>query len=165
MSEKWLIEKIPGYAVLPGPDRDAIKTFALLWSLFEAKVMGAEASARKIAMAVDQWDAAGALAAELYDEEIAYFRNRYFQDGEFTLHFGKLLLRKWDMPDLIAAGITGMADTPRDRVLTVLLIIWRFRNNLFHGEKWAYNLQGQLSNFNHANAVMTRVLERHAGLC
>ena len=164
MSEKWLMERVPGYAALPGPDRDAIKTFALLWSLFEAKVMGTEASARKIALAVDQWDAAGALAAELYDGEVAYFRDRYFQDGEFTSRFDKLQIRKWDMPDLIKVGITSEADAPRDRVLTVLLVIWRFRNNLFHGEKWAYDLQGQLDNFNHANAVLMRVLERHAGL-
>lgn len=164
MSEKWLMEKVPGYAALPGPDRDAIKTFALLWSLFEAKVMGTEANARKIALAVEQWDAAGVLAAELYDCEVAYFRDRYFQNGEFTFRFDKLQLRKWDMPDLIAAGIAGDADTPRERVLTVLLIVWRFRNNLFHGEKWAYNLQGQLDNFSHANAVLMRVLERHAKL-
>ena len=164
MSEKWLIEKVPGYAALPGPDRDAIKTFALLWSLFEAKVMGAEASARKIALAVDRWDAAGALAAELYDNEVAYFRDRYFENGEFTFRFDKLQLRKWDLPDMIAAGIRGDADTPRERVLTVLIIIWRFRNNLFHGEKWTYDLQGQLDNFSHANAVLMRVLEHHANL-
>lgn len=164
MSEEWLIKEVPVYAALPGPDRDAIKTFALLWILFEAKVMGAEASARKIALAVERWDAAGTLAAELYDAEVAYFRDRYFQNGEFTFRFDKLQLRKWDMPDLIAAGISGDADTPRERVLTVLLIIWRFRNNLFHGAKWAYDLQGQLDNFNHANAVLMQVLERHADL-
>lgn len=105
MSEKWLMEKIPGYAALPGPDRDAITTFALLWSLFERKLMGSEASARKIASAVDQWNAAGGIAAELYNGEVAYFRDRYFQNGEFTFRFDKLQLRKWDMPDLIAAGI------------------------------------------------------------
>tara|TARA_B100000614_G_scaffold111617_1_gene100153 strand:- start:1007 stop:1162 length:156 start_codon:yes stop_codon:yes gene_type:complete len=49
-------------------------------------------------------------------------------------------------------------------LLTVLIIVWRFRNNLFHGEKWAYQLQGQLSNFTHANAVLMRLLERHGQL-
>ena len=46
----------------------------------------------------------------------------------------------------------------------MLIIVWRFRNNLFHGEKWAYQLQGQLSNFTHANAVLMRLLERHGQL-
>lgn len=164
MSEKWLMERIPGYAALPRADRDAITTFVLLWSLFEARLMKAEANARQIAKAVDQWEGDGSLGAELYDGELAYFRDRYFQNGDFTFRFEKLKLRKSDMPDLITAGVRGDADSPRDRVLTVLLIVWRLRNNLFHGEKWAYELQGQLDNFTRANAVLMRVLERHAGL-
>lgn len=164
MSENWLMERIPGYAALPRPDREVIKTFALLWSLFEAKLMGTEASARKIAQAVEQWEADGTLGAGLYDGEVAYFRDRYFQNGEFTFRFDKLHLRRRDMADRIATVIRGDSDAPREQVLTVLLIIWRFRNNLFHGEKWAYELHGQFDNFSHANAVLMRVLERHANL-
>lgn len=164
MSEKDLEEKIPGYAALPMADRDAIITFTFLWSLFEAQLMQTKANASRIAEAVDQWDADGTLGAELYIDELTYFRNRYFQNGDFTFRFEKLNLRKSDMPDLIMAGVSGDADTPRDRVLTVLLIVWRLRNNLFHGAKWAYALQGQLDNFTHANAVLMRTLERHAGL-
>lgn len=164
MSQKWLMEKIPGYAALPQPDRDAITNFALLWSLFEARLMENEANATQIAKAVDQWEASATLGAEFYDGELAYFRDRYFQNGDFTFRFENLKLRKSDMPDLISAGVRGDADSPRDRVLTVLLIVWRLRNNLFHGEKWAYELQGQLENFTHANAVLMRALERHAGL-
>lgn len=164
MSDAWLMERIPGYAALPDPDRNAIRSFAFLWSLFEAKLMGRQASARRIAQAVKEWDDAGTLGAELYDGEVAYFRERYFRDGKFTSLFYGLRTRKGDMPALIAAGISGDAEAPRERVLTVLLVIWRLRNNLFHGEKWAYGLQGQFANFTHANAVLMRVLERHADL-
>lgn len=125
---------------------------------------GGHASARRIAQAVEEWDDAGTLGAELYDGEVAYFRERYFRDGEFTSLFYGLRIRKGDMPALIPAGISGDAEAPRERVLTVLLLIWRLRNNLFHGEKWAYGLQGQLANFTHANVVLMRVLERHADL-
>lgn len=164
MSDAWLMERIPSYAALPDPDRNAIRSFAFLWSLFEAKLMGGQASARRIAQAVKEWDDAGTLGAELYDGEVAYFQERYFRDGEFTSLFYGLRIRKGDMPALIAAGISGDTEAPRERVLTVLLVIWRLRNNLFHGEKWAYGLQGQFANFTHANAVLMRVLERHADL-
>ncbi|MGQ3241732.1 hypothetical protein [Shinella sp.] len=163
MSEKWLEERVPGYAALPGPDRDAIKAFALLWSLFESRLMGNDANARRIAQAVERWETDGVLCAELYDAEVAYFRERYFQNGELTFRFDNLQLRRQDMPDLVAACIRGDAGSARDRVLTTLIIVWRYRNNLFHGEKWAYDLQGQLANFSCANAVLMRVLERHAG--
>ena len=44
---------------------------------------------------------------------------------------------------------------------TVLIIVYRFRNNLFHGLKWSYNLQGQLENFMHANKALKRAVELH----
>lgn len=121
------------------------------------------ANAKKIAGLVDQWNAAGELGANLYDSGLAYFRHRYFRNGDFTPHFAKLNLRKSDMPDLVAAVISGANQDVRDGVLTLLLIVWRLRNNLFHGEKWAYWLEGQRDNFDHANAVLIRILERHGG--
>lgn len=164
MSADWMLQRVPSFAALPQADRDAIASFALLWPLFEARLMGTDANAKQIANAVDRWDAEGSLQDHLYAGDLAYFRDRYFQNGDFTFRFEKLKLRKSDMPDLVAGVICGEMDAPRDRVLMVLLIVWRFRNNLFHGEKWEYELGGQLDNFTHANAVLMRVLERHAGL-
>ena len=71
-------------------------------------------------------------------------------------------VRAADQPDAVRSVINGSNNDPRDRVLTVLMIVWRFRNNLFHGEKWAYQLEGQLGNFTHANSVLMRLLERTA---
>ncbi len=164
MSVEWLMQKVPGFAALPPEDREAIVSFSFLWSLFEAQLMENNANAKKISDAVDRWEAAGSLAADLYDGDIAYFRDRYFQNGDFTYHFGHLNLRKSDMPVLVGDVISGTNEAARDRVLTVLLVVWRFRNNLFHGAKWTYWLGGQLDNFNHANAVLMRVLERHAAV-
>ena len=46
----------------------------------------------------------------------------------------------------------------------ILIIVFRYRNNLFHGAKWRYNLKDQLGNFTVANNVLTKVLDRHGGL-
>jgi len=158
---EWLASRLPGFAVLPARDREAIVSFAFLWSFFEARLMENGANAKRIAGLVDQWNAAGELDADLYDAELAYFKDRYFRHGEFTPRFGKLNLRRADMPDLVASVIRGVNDDVRDGVLTLLLIVWRLRNNLFHGEKWAYWLEGQRDNFDHANAALIRILERH----
>jgi hypothetical protein len=164
MGIEWLMQKVPGFAALPAEDREAIVEFSFLWSLFEARLMANNANAKKIAEAVYGWEAAGVLDADLYDGDLAYFRDRYFQNGEFTYRFEHLNLRESDMPALVSDVIRGANDAPRDRVLAVMLVVWRFRNNLFHGEKWAYWLEGQLNNFAHANAALVRVLERHAFL-
>ncbi|RDL46550.1 hypothetical protein BLJAPNOD_06744 [Ensifer sp. M14] len=65
-------------------------------------------------------------------------------------------------PAVIWLVCDGSDNDPRDWLLTVL--VWRFRNNLFHGDKWAYHLQDQLPNFTHANRVLLRLLERQGQL-
>jgi hypothetical protein len=161
-SEAWLEARAPGFQDLTDDDRRAIFDFAFLWSLFEAEIMEANASVDQITEKVDAWVAADMLGANLYDTELLYFRNRYFADGEFTYHYPFLHLRKSDHPELVEAVLQSANNDPRDRILVLLMIVWRLRNNLFHGAKWAYQIKGQRDNFTHANAVLMRVLERHS---
>ena len=164
MSEHWLEARAPGFWDLPQPDRRAIFDFSFLWSLFEAQVMDSFASVGRIRQRTDEWAASGTLEAELYDGELAYFRARYFADGALTHHFPHLNLRPADRPELVEAVISGANNDPRDRMLALLMIVWRLRNNLFHGAKWAYGIAGQCENFTHANAVLMRLLEEHGEL-
>ncbi|TPL35575.1 hypothetical protein [Mesorhizobium sp. B2-4-8] len=164
MSEQWLETRAPGFRDLPDPDRRAIFDFSFLWSLFEAQIMDNFARADRIRERIDAWAAAGTLEAELYDAELAYFRGRYFADGELTYHFPLLALRPADHPDLVEAVITGANNDPRDRMLALLMIVWRLRNNLFHGAKWAYQIRDQRANFTHANAILMRLLDQHGQL-
>jgi hypothetical protein len=147
---------------LPEPDRDTIVNFTFLWSLLEAQVMENFARADLICAKVDAWRDAATLDADQF--ELAYFRQRYFAEGDFTYRFAHLNLRPADQLDIVRSVLDGSNNDPRDRVLTVLMIVWRFRNNLFHGEKWAYQLLGQRENFNQANSVLMRLLERHGQL-
>lgn len=164
MSMQWLLARAPGLQALPEQDREAIVIFTFLWSLFEDQVMGRKARADLICAKVDEWRAAGTLDAEQYDAELSYFRQRYFANGTFTRHFPYLNLRPADQPNLVQSVLDGSNNDPRDRLLTVLIIVWRFRNNLFHGEKWRYRLMDQFQNFSHASAVLMRLLERHGQL-
>ncbi|MCP1471945.1 hypothetical protein J3E64_003660 [Sphingobium sp. OAS761] len=163
-SEAWLEARAPGFQDLPDEDRRAIFDFAFLWSLFEAEIMEANARADRITEKVDAWAAGDIMGADLYDAELAYFRDRYFADDELTYHYPFLNLRKSDHSDLVEAVIRGANNDPRDRILALLMIVWRLRNNLFHGAKWAYQIKGQRENFTQANAVLMRVLERHGQL-
>lgn len=164
MSMEWLLERVPGFQALPEQDRDEIFIFTFLWSLFEAQVMDNFARTDRIGVKVDEWLEAGTLDADQYDAELSYFRDRYYENGEFTDHFPHLRLRSNDYPQIVQPVLNGTNNDPRDRLLTVLIIVWRFRNNLFHGQKWDYQLQGQLPNFTHANRVLMRLLERHGQL-
>lgn len=164
VSELWLEARAPGFRDLPDLDRRVIFDFAFLWSLYEAQIMGNFARADRIRGRVNTWAADGTLDAGLYDAELAYFRNRYFANGTLTHHFPHLNLRPSDHPDLVKAVIEGMNNDPCDRMLALLMIVWRLRNNLFHGVKWAYQIRDQRENFMYANIILMRILERHGQL-
>lgn len=160
----WLRTRAPGFAALTDAEVASVADFTFLWTLFEARVLDAQVSARKICEVVGAWERSGTLDAAAYDGELGYFRRRYFAGGRFTYYFDGLNLRANDRPELVAAVLDGSDDDPRRCVTASLIIIFRYRNNLFHGLKWQYRLSGQLDNFTCANAVLARALERHGRL-
>jgi hypothetical protein len=129
--------------------------------LFEARILNNAGNARSIRAAVASWYEAGTLRAEAYDAQLAYFRQRYFANGTFTHHFDHLHLRPNDQIPLVRSVIDGSNDDSCCRIATVLIVILRYRNNLFHGIKWQYELAGQLDNFTNANNALMTALEHH----
>lgn len=55
--------------------------------------------------------------------------------------------------------LKGETTDVADVAAVLLIIVYRFRNHLLHGLKWAYEIRGQFENFTHANAVLMRAIE------
>ena len=161
---EWLKAKAPGFNHLSNEEVSAISDFSLLWSLFEARILDTEGSTSAFCDVVNAWQNAGTLDAQSLNLELAYFRQRYFANGAFTDHFKHLHLRKNDQEELIRAVIDGGNNDPRDCVTAVLIIVFRYRNNLFHGVKWQYKLADQHRNFIAANEVLMKVLDGYGAL-
>jgi hypothetical protein len=158
---EWLSAKAAGFDALSAPERDAILHFALLWSFFEARVLHTHASAESIARAAKQWGADGRLDAAMFKEVLLYFRGRYYRDGAFTEHFADLGFKPRDKRALVEAVLKGENANLGDTAAALLIVIYRLRNNLFHGVKWAYGIRGQQDNFENANALLMSALELH----
>src|SRR5688500_13440168 len=116
MSMQWLLTNAPGFSNLAIEERAAIVDFSLLWSLFEARILDNSGNANRICNVVDAWRGEQTLQAESYDSALAYFRQRYFADGDVTHHFHNLHLRNNDRPGLVRSVMAGIEDHPRDRV-------------------------------------------------
>lgn len=144
---------------MPAEDREAIANFTFLWSLFEARALDRGASAQRILAFTHELSARNTLKPERFDDQLRYFRERYFPKGQESRHFPHLHLRGNDSPALVQAVLMGKNNDPADRVAGVLIVIYRLRNNLFHGEKWGYELQGQLQNFTIANDTLMTAIE------
>lgn len=149
----------PGIMDLSSEELEAVQRFTLLWTLFEAQILESNASVKMISEKVGNIKLE-VLTGEWLGEYLTYFSKRYIEDGETNYHFDQLHLRKNDNPDLVRSVLTGKKVDPASQLIVCLTIVYRFRNNFFHGIKWAYNLQGQLDNFTHASCLLLKCLEK-----
>ena len=133
--------------------------FSLLWSLFEGEALNTAASVNMIEQAVQRWSGAGVLSPQTFAAEVGYFKERYYSNGAFTYRFDHLHLERSGNPQVVRNFLSGQDAAPASAASTLLIIVFRYRNNLFHGEKWAYQLQEQEQNFSHANDVLMRAIE------
>lgn len=156
---QWLESKVPPFKELGGEERREIMEFSLLWPFFEFRLLGTFATAEKIVQLCDRLDDEKKIESRPLGEAIAYWRARYYANGEFTDHFHSLAFRANDREDAVRVVLEGKENSGRALLLCSFLIVWRFRNNLFHGTKWAYTLKDQQENFEHANTVLMAAME------
>lgn len=156
---QWLEQNVMGFRDLTRADRTAINHFQLLWSLFEHRVLDTKANAGRIVLAMQRLGAKGRLDIERLAPTLAYFRNRYVHNGQFTHHFDGLELRRADKVDLVKAVLLGTTQDPAELAAGILIIVFRFRNNLHHGLKWAYGIRDQRKNFRQAGQVLMEIMD------
>lgn len=161
---EWLKARAPGFAELSGAELDAIMHFVLLWSFFEAKVLATRGSAQAIITVARQWEAEGRLSLDAFQESLAHFHDRYYHNGIFNEHFIDLNFQKRDNRLLVQSVLSGDKTSTGDIFSALLIIVYRLRNNLFHGVKWRYGIRGQLNNFEIATTLLIRALELHGHL-
>ena len=152
---EWLRHTVPGFDNLSEEERGAIRDFAMLCSLFEGTVLGTRGSAGALVAIVDGLRERGAVDLVALDAAIVHFRGRYYANGVFTPAFDQHLhFRNNDRRPVAEAFVSGATNDPAEMLKGLLIIVYRLRNNLFHGVKWTYRIQGQLENFRHANATL-----------
>jgi hypothetical protein len=158
-SQAWLLANIPGFNDLSDEERSAIQDFMFLWTYFEAATLLGNGSASAIVSIVKVWSDKKIISLDLLNTELAYFIDRYYSTGAPTPHFLHLNFRPKDRRDLVEQILRRDATDPTSITTGLLIIAFRYRNNLFHGLKWAYALEDQLGNFQNANAVMKKAIE------
>lgn len=164
MYEEWLRARVPGYQELRGAERDAVASFLHFWALFEGRLLDESAGPGKICDLAARWRDDGLARSAPVRSALIYWRRRYFAGGTPNARFESLLFRSNDREELVQAVMAEERGDAESIVAAVLLIIYRLRNNLFHGLKWQYGLADQEGNFRHANEVLMEVLERYGEL-
>ncbi len=174
---EWLRENQLGYSDLSAGEVDALYNFALLWSVFEGYLCAAmngderfTANFRQLTDFVDgleqRLNAADLKNAPRIFGALAHFRSRYITDRETNDSFECLRFsarRDDDYKKICRETLIHPAPDNSAILTTLLFIIYRLRNNLFHGVKWSYQMRGQQQNFEHASKALMAVMDISEG--
>ena len=165
LGEEWLCNSQLGYAELTEEEKSAVAGFAIVWSVFEAKVMASlEASDKDSLNILRIGDYVENKANHLqnidsFHASLRYFKGRYITNGIPNSRFMKLRIPNRAQSDQVVAVLVGRETRALEILKALLFIVYRYRNNLFHGLKWAGQLRGQRDNFTHAVHVLTEILD------
>jgi hypothetical protein len=158
---QWLEQSARGFAQLSTLERKAIGEFMLLWSHYEAEALHTEGNANAIVHAVKLLREQEKLTLEPFRPPIEHFSNRYYDGTKLTSAFDELRLKVNAHKTLVESVVRGQSSDEVEILSAILIIVLRLRNNLFHGTKWSYGLQGQYQNFCSANNVLMTVIDLH----
>lgn len=156
---EWLAQRDDGLAHVPVEDQQEMMDFMMLWSYFEARFLNTNATPDTIEMFAHRLEQAGLIQIDHLVESLEYLRNRYVEAGELGGRFEGLHLRRRDNVETVKNVLLGIEHSPTEVLICCLTIVLRYRNNLFHGLKWAYGLRNQRDNFIVANRILINTAE------
>ena len=138
--------------------------FALLWMYFEGQACGAEANPKRIReFAISLYARKTPFLHDKLKIHIDYFKTQASEIKTKPENFINLLggssRIKPDDRNAIVSALTEDGIAEVDKVIGVLLICLRVRNNLFHGAKLVAALQKQESAFFHTGQILITLLE------
>lgn len=156
---QWLELKVPEFANLSEIEKSAIFDFSILWSFFEGTKLNGKANVLTIKSFVNNLDIDSLESLDI-SEYLTYLRQRYFHNSTFTQRYEALHLERSGNPPEVEQMLRGCSCTQSEVNLKgCLIIIYRLRNNLFHGDKWNYNLVDQETNFSKASKFLMNLMD------
>jgi hypothetical protein len=159
---EYLEGKGLGYDSLSARERDAISSFAILWTLFEAQLLNQSASPGKI---IDKCRGSfneNGIDIDFLEPILDYFKGRYTCENGLGEKFEHLHFRRNDNRQLVESVLLGQDIEPSNKLACCLIIILRFRNNYFHGIKWAYQFRDQQDNFETSITLLIHCIDKYA---
>ncbi len=129
-----------------------IVCFVVLWNRLELR-HGKHVNVRKLEQSVALVVVKTFFDIARYTDHVRFFQNRYSSSPHLLpslFHTGKEPTVEKRVEDLIA----GRLPTSHDTLLALMMLPYRIRNNLFHGNKATVELYSQVDLFNHVNHIL-----------
>ena len=132
-------------------DLNFIKDFVLLWNLLESKYQERNFRINNVLREIENNANRFNCNNEKLNDIFSYFYDRY-QDRE---RLEKLNLKNNNF-NFVKEILNKQKEeiTCIEKIKLIMLIVYRYRNNLFHGEKDLTYIEYQKENFNYANKFL-----------
>lgn len=131
-----------------------VRNFVFFWSLFEGVVCNNNANVDEICRKVDTVIKQGNVSIVDFEEFLQYFQSRYVTSGNVNHQFESLSFRGNDKKELVKEVLEGKAKDISNIIKALLIVVFRLRNNLFHGKKKMETLETQIDNFRITNKLL-----------
>jgi hypothetical protein len=157
-AKHWIATNCRGGHALKHDSVDVVSSFTLMWDIFEgavcsnhANILAFKKRANKIAQR--------RLLPQDIEDGVRFWRQRYVTGAKLNNQFERLNFRPPDCREHVEAVLRSEKDDPESRLLAVMIVIYRLRNNLFHGLKEIDTLNDQLPNLTMACRVLAAIVE------
>jgi hypothetical protein len=137
-------------------DLTNVKDFTLIWNVFESSIFRSSFSIAKTEQKLKQQQ----FDINDFQQFLDYFKNRYVTNSTINGRFQNLNFRRNDRETLVTEVLLGNNENANDVLLAMIIMVYRFRNNLFHGEKDIQVIDQQKTNFKNANELLQLLLEK-----
>jgi hypothetical protein len=164
MFEKEWFQSNRYYQNLDEKKLSSIFYFTLIWNLFEKELCNTfahisthpKAEAEKLHSDIDK---------QTLHAVFAYFKHRYITPDGHTndlfdsFKFGQNSGDGQPFKEFVRQGLVNSAPSDQEQLQALLYIVFRLRNNLYHGIKDVAKLYEQNENFKQANHLLVACLE------
>lgn len=140
--EQWLVRQPWGYGQLEADERQAIRDFAVLWSLFEGMLLERNASFEKLRVLVEILQNAKPLANDRLDEAFSYFADRYTGGADQSELFRGLRFPKDRIAEFVSGVLSNADSLASDRISALLLSCTAYATTFSMGKSGRTSCEG-----------------------
>lgn len=157
-AKNWIDTNCRGGHALNRESVEVVSSFTLMWNIFEGAVCNNNANASAFKRCANEIAQRVLLPPEI-EHGVRFWRQRYFTDAGFNNLFKRLRFRRPDCQEHVEAVLRSEKNDPGSQLLAVMILIYRLRNNLFHGLKEINTLNDQVPNLTMACRVLGAIVQ------
>jgi len=157
---EWLSQNTRGGTFLSPATQEVVASFTIMWNFFESTLCNNRASVSAFDKALEYLveDDVSQDTMQALDDCRAFWSSRYLSRERSNDQFNGLCFRGGDRQDFVEDVLAGNLSRTKEKLLALMIIVYRLRNNLFHGLKSIDRLNDQAENLSIATHCIAAIL-------